>query len=286
MFAALVGCSTNGGAPADDDDVMQGDGGPGVTADNAADYAAEVLITGVIATTTANPVPYDTGPANPSCAYAGAKTTELAGQTASAIRFYGCDDGYGKVVDGQLRFTDEGATFAVDAALTILSGATMFVTRGNYALVAHPNDVAIDDLQITGDAINVSVLDQAVSRDEVTLSAFDIRASSVIVLDHGPLRTTTATYTLATARLHDQLHVTTREPLEHDFVTKHPQRGALTVTGAGDSRLEITIHGAEDWTLDPGQIELRVARGAGEPSASIWVRWDDLVKLTRRAPSM
>lgn len=288
VLAALVGCSNApAGDDGDDDDVAANDDGPGVNVGNAADYAADVLITGLAASTTGNPVQPAEPPLDPyACLFDGVQRTDVAGQ-AGSISFVGCDNGYGRVLDGALTFANDPAgsaaqpRFAVDASLSVTAGSFVVSSQGRYDLVVRLGGGALADLELIGDELAVTAQASGERSNQITIYAFDIHASTFVVLDHGPLTSIDAAFQLASARLHDTLGVATTQTLQHDFLAAHPESGALTVAGDGDSHLAIVIHGDETYAQGQGQLELRVARGTRPPSAPLWVTWADLVQRAR-----
>lgn len=284
LLAALAGCGSMSGddTPGDDGEVAVDDHGPGITASSAPDYAAEVLITGLAAATTGNPVPLAGLPE--SCAFGGQVRT----QPAMSVTFTGCNPGYGRIVDGALTFTSDGAgnvqqpEFGVDALLTVRFGELSIASAGRYHMTARLDGGSLDDLEIAGDALAVTVRDGDVVRNHLAMSAFDVRATTDIVLDYGPESKLSASFRLASDRLRDTLGVTTTDVLTHAFQDAHPSSGALTVTGAGDSRLSIIIHGSETAALAHRQLELRIARGTAPLGPPLWLDWADLPPLARK----
>lgn len=281
-----------------------------ITDDNAPAAASEAVVTGPAANNPQSPgtTSFLTAsarstqpllralhgrPAAEACSVSGTLDTQMS-DTSITITFDNCNDGDDKVIDGKITYKVSGATtgstltFAATIDLTLTEGTLVFDESGSYTmtLVLTVSDTRLEDVELKGSGLELTVTEGGTVKDKLTLSDFTFHSTVDIAIDQSSEQTSDLDYDIDSSRLGGEISVTTMTAMKQHEESEHPYAGLVNVTGASSSRLQITIHGDESYTppAGEGQVELKVDTGTGSYGSSKWVSWAELDAMATTTP--
>lgn len=201
--------------------------------------------------------------------------TISAAPTSVRMTFDQCSDIPGEVINGWLTmwnfsgYADQtggsaAGTVWIDLSVT-LDGTTSRMA-GDYTVTASWNATS-DTVQLSGGSLGYS--------DGLTttvMSNFTIYES----IDASSIITSWADFTLASTELGGAVTVDTQTPFETEMYSSYrPYTGVVVVTGAGGTKVKVTVHGNE---YDPSpQLTIQVdADGNGTYETTTDLDWADL----------
>lgn len=209
-----------------------------------------------------------------ACAFGGT-TTSTPSTTGGTITFHDCSDSQGIVVNGTLTLGVAAGSLSARFSLTIVAGTMTVIKRGSYELLPRSESGAAL-YEIRGDEVTASYRDAGVTVEDEALLDFDLIYRETLTTPYQ--LQADFTYALSSQRLGGLIEIETPELANRDPEARFPHSGRAIVTGASDTRLEITIHGDEDDRVPDGQgqLELRLDPGTGTLGTSTWLSWSDL----------
>ncbi|HET9627062.1 MAG TPA: hypothetical protein VFP84_37140 [Kofleriaceae bacterium] len=156
--------------------------------------------------------------------------------------------------------------------LTITAGGAKIVESGDFTISFNLDDTLGGSSHITASSLSVAITSPAVT-DKITLSDLDI-ATSVVNGESSA----TESYNVETQQLGGLFSVDTDTPVATASLALHPHAGQVTVTGAKNSKLIITVLGDESFTPPAGQdqVKLELDSGDGKLAAAVYVSWAQL----------
>lgn len=209
------------------------------------------------------------------CAGGGTQTVDgditagTAGGTES-ITFANCiqDAGSTDSINGSAKISISGsatsATFSVTLNLTIKTGDTTVTESGSLS----------SSLSATGSTLSAKQISVAVSsptvNTKITLSNLEIQET------FGDNPTVSQSYDVDDSQLGGRFSVDTDTPLTTTAGSQHPSSGQITVTGAKDSKLVITVLGDETSTPAAGQGQVKLELSGNGANATIYMSWQQV----------
>jgi hypothetical protein len=189
----------------------------------------------------------------------------------------------GTTTDGTLKVngTESGTTISLSISLnlTIKSAAATVVETGGLT-------TTIDLANLGGtshtkaDQISVSITSATVN-DKITLSNLDVATT----IDSATGDTSsTETYSVNSTRLGGLYSVDTDAAIVTSDLSLHPHAGEITITGAKNTALKITVLGDETFTPPAGQGQVKIELDSGSSvGATVYASWDELVAASSGA---
>jgi hypothetical protein len=232
-----------------------------------------------------------------ACGISGTVTTVAADTAAGTARvtFADCVETAGISITGTLTYTglaltgsdsSLALTATVDSDVTITQGELAYSEVGGYTLdftvvSASATGVSSEVFDLHGDKLAISVAMRGAPIEHTALIGFDVHVE--VDLTAAPEHTTSKiSYTVASTRLDGEITVATTIPLaqltEPATPRRFPYTGRLTISGAGGTRLQVTVLGDETYAppASQAQLELQLDLGFGTFGAPIWASWDML----------
>jgi hypothetical protein len=224
----------------------------------------------------ARSAPSVTGAVQSEPCYVSGSITISGSETSGRITFNQCSDTEGLVINGWFSMTDFSATgdeYTGSVSVTVwmdlsvtASGMTMR-TAGDYVVRASWTPTS-DTVQMSGgslgytDGITTVVLLNFTLSESTDWSYFLVTSSS--------------DFTLASTELGGAVTVHTVTPFVTDFSCVYPHEGVIVVTGAGGTKVRITVYGNE-YYLASAQLTIEVdANGDGFYETLTPLDWADL----------
>jgi hypothetical protein len=205
------------------------------------------------------------------CMVSGSVTIDL-GTTSATETFSACSDAAGSSVDGTITLDNvnvaPGVSFSAMAGLNLTFKQTgladVSVMASNVNVVETVN-VAVDTVTLTGPELFTTTGTITERLGNFTLVA-SIDAST---------ETDEITLNYANTKIGGSVNVTTVAPCVTDLTRLFPNSGMLSLTGAGGSRIQVTINGDETLATPQVRIDLD-ADGDGAFETTLDKNWADL----------
>jgi len=207
------------------------------------------------------------------CEFGGSMTTSSNGTTSAKITYSNCAETSGVVLNGTINATAQisNSSISVSTSLdvTVTIGTLTIAESGDATLTLSTTGDA-SSFDMTSDHLEASIKDGNTVLDDITLSDLTIhvgtstsRGQSVASQSekfHIDSSKLTGSFTVATSA-----NVTVGSG-------KYVAGGTLTITGANNSSLKITIMGDETYTAASGEGQIKL-----EINGTVtWTSWADL----------
>jgi hypothetical protein len=212
-----------------------------------------------------------------SACLVGGSTTVTADPVAltASITFNNCSDAVGESLNG---------TFSAASIQLVLNTSFSATAAINIAF----KQTGVPDLALQGSNISVNELVSAGPTDTVTMSGQVINVTSGPVSEQlgtynlqgaftGTTETDTITLTYASTSLGGLVNVSTGAPCVTSLTSFFPHSGVLNITGANNTKLQVTINGDETLGGVGTQVSVGVdADGNGSFETTQNKNWQDL----------
>jgi hypothetical protein len=213
------------------------------------------------------------------CAVSGTvtSTVTMTGTTSGSgtITFDNCVQVAGASIDGTITASVSASGTGTDADLKISATFDITATAGSI-MSALSGDVTEeissaasgDSIKVTADKLEVSISGGSIS-DDIKLSNYSVSETD----DASGGTTITEDFSITSSRLKGSFAVKTNTPIQTEATGEYPSSGSITVTGASNTSLTITVLGNESFMPQAGQGQVELQIGSDAP---IYMSWADV----------
>jgi hypothetical protein len=209
-----------------------------------------------------------------NCAVSGSVTIDASG-TSATVTFNACSDIAGQSISGSATMSGiQGtpgtgtfsATFSVDITFTE-TGANSFRLVGSFS-ISQTCGISSCASTFTGNSLGVGE----------ALATWFLTSFSIVETPNGADIDISVSFTVSSTVLNGAVNVSTQTPLKIVGGGLYPSSGVLLITGAANSKVRVTVLGANPTSANQIQIELD-ENGDNIYEATTPHSWSDLPSL-------